>query len=136
MSYDVYLRKPKCPTCGHEDVVYNLPEPTYNLTPIFDLALTGEPMPNSDVSEGAVVLLGAKTDRPRGLRILSGRTGRDTLKQLDAAVFALCDSSEKEAAFRALEPSNGWGNLDGARDVMKRLRTAAKEHPDYVWEVH
>ena len=75
MSYDIYLRKlpSPCPTCGHEAPAPapDLPDPTYNLTPIFDLALTGEPLPNSNVSEAAVVLLHQETDRPRGLRLLT-----------------------------------------------------------------
>ena len=136
MSYDIYLGKAACVTCGHVDHAdVNLPNPTYNLTPIFDFALTGEPLPNEDVSEALVVLHHAKTDRPRGLRILNGRTGRDTLKQLNAALFALSDDPEKMKTFRKLQPPNGWGTPEDARSVMKTLRDAAEEHPDHVWEI-
>jgi hypothetical protein len=136
VSYDIYLGKAACVTCGHVDHAdVNLPNPTYNLTPIFDFALTGEPLPNEDVSEALVVLHHAKTDRPRGLRILNGRTGRDTLKQLNAALFALSDDPEKLETFRKLQPPNGWGTLSDARSVMKTLRDAAENHPDHVWEI-
>lgn len=135
MSYDVYLRSEPCPHCQRKGYEPDLPDPTYNLTPIFDLALTGEPMPNTDVGEGAVVLLGAKTDRPRGLRILDGRKASDTAKQLSAAMHRLEDP-DMRARFVALEPTNKWGTLPDALSVMRRLREAAVEFPDNVWEVH
>ena len=135
MSYSVYLRAPTCPTCGRGGIDPYCPDPTYNLTEIFDLAFTGEPMPNAGVSEGAVVLLGAKTDRPRGLRLLSGRSARETFGMFAAALHRMLDPSMR-AAFVALEPSNGWGNLTGAIEVMQELRKLAEQHPDHVWEVH
>lgn len=138
MSYDIYLRATakKCETCGHIDNAEpDLPEPTYNLTPIFDRALTGEDLPNLDISEGAVVLLGKKTDRPRGLRLLSGKHAKDTIGWLRKAVEHLNDPAQK-AAFKALEPSNGWGDLEGAKKVMAKLLSAAEEYPENVWEVH
>lgn len=137
MSYDIYLkRQPSpCPTCGREggdpEVEWG---PTYNLTPIFDLALTGEPMPNPDVNEARVVLFHEKTDRPRGLRVLSGRRAGDTIEALRKAVGHLHDAA-KEDAFQALAPSNGWGTLQDARDVMCGLLKLAHENPDCVWEI-
>jgi hypothetical protein len=140
MSYDIYLRsepKPDCPTCkrpfndmGGPD----LPNPTYNLTPIFDLALTGEELPNRDISEAKVVLFKEPTDRPRGLRLLSGRKAADTITWIEKALGHLNDP-EKQVAFKALEPSNGWGDLPGAIRVMEKLLQAAKDYPDHEWEV-
>src|SRR5271166_4063749 len=115
MSYDVYLQKPACPTCGHADPGPDLPDPTYNLTPIFDLALTGEEYPNPDVTEARVVLLGAKTERPRGLRVLSGKTGRETVDTLSEACRRLLDPALHDK-FRLLEPPNKWGTLESARE--------------------
>lgn len=134
MSYGVYLVTTDCPTCGRRGDEPELPDPTYNLTPIFDLALTGEELPNPDVAEIGVVLMGKETDRPRGLRLLSGRTGADTIEQLARAVARLNDSA-KAASFRELEPSNGWGTLGDARTVMRELLEAAVEYPDNVWAV-
>lgn len=111
------------------------PEPTYNLTPIFDLALTGEPLPNSDVSEGHVVLLGASTDRPRGLRLLSGRTAAETLPDLEKAVQRLHDAAMTHA-FCQLEPTNRWGTLEDAQDAMQTLLDRARSYPTFVWAVH
>lgn len=134
MSYSVYLQAKKCETCGHVPEGPNCPDPTYNLTPIFDLALTGEPLPSPDVPEGAVVLLGKKTDRPRGLRLLDGRVARDTLADLNCAIDRLCDEKMRPA-FLKLEPENKWGDLAGALEVMKTYRTLAQEYPDSIWDV-
>lgn len=137
MSYDIYLRgdPPACPTCGHRAEVPDLPDPTYNLTPIFHLALTGEPLPNPDVSELAVVALGARTDHLRGLRVLSGLKAGDTITTIEAAIDRLNDPAWHDR-FVALEPENKWGDLPGARMVMGWLLQAAKGHPSLVWEIH
>jgi hypothetical protein len=135
MSYDIYLRGEKCDKCGHAPEEPDLPNPTYNLTPIFDLALTGEPLPNADVPEGHVVLLGAKTDRPRGLRLLSGRKASDTKAMLANALARLRDPAWHDR-FVALEPSNKWGDLKGAVRVLEKLAIAADEYPGNVWEIH
>ncbi len=136
MSYDVYLQpsKEKCEHCGRPYGRVSGPDPTYNLSPIFDLALTGEDFPNKDVTEGQVVLLHAATDRPRGLRVLNGQRAGDSLAQLDQAIARLADETLRPA-FVALEPSNGWGNLAGAVSVMQELRELARRNPDHVWDV-
>ena len=141
MSYDIYLRhapRPDCHACGRPFEDHggpDLPGPTYNLTPIFDFVLTGEEMPNPEVSEGSVVLLGTKTDRPRGLRLLSGRLTRDTIAWLDRALSHLKDPYKLEV-FRTLEPKNGWGTLKDATHVVEQLLNAAEDYPDRVWEIH
>lgn len=136
MSYDIYLTKPACPTCGHQDRSHaDLPNPTYNLTEIFDKALSDQAFPNPEVSEGAVVLFGKETDRPRGLRILSGRKAADTYSQIHIAIERLEDPS-REKEWRDLEPPNKWGTLETAIKVMHQLRTAAHESPDFIWEIH
>lgn len=134
MSYDVYLRAPTCPHCGHKGAEPWCPDPTYNLTPIFDLALTGEPLPNPDVGEAGVVLLGEQTDRPRGLRLLSGKLARDTIVMLEKALGHLQDPAKRDA-FVALEPDNGWGDLAGATTVIAKLLEHARAFPDNTWEV-
>lgn len=141
MSYDIYIRsKHFCPHCGRDSMrdtdSYNgeLPEPTYNLTPIFDLALTGEPLPNPEVGEGAVVLLRTPTDRPRGLRVLSGRKLGDSIPMIEAALKRIADDP---APFRALEPDNGWGDLKDAVRVFARMLEAAREcNPEATWDIH
>jgi hypothetical protein len=134
MSYDIYLVGSQCPTCGHSPESFDFPDPTYNLTPIFDLALTGEDMPNPQVGEMAVVLLGTKTDRPRGLRLLSGRKAGDTVKDIELALKRMNDPSMHEK-FTKLLPSNGWGTLEGATETMLILHRKAKEFPNATWDI-
>lgn len=136
MSYDIFLRavSPVCPTCGHESTGPDLPNPTYNLTAIFDLALTGDAFPNANVSEAAVVLLRRETDRPRGLRLLSGRKASETTALLQQALELLMDPA-LVADFRMLEPANRWGTLEDARTVVSQLLDAAQKHPNHVWDV-
>jgi hypothetical protein len=134
MSYDIFLRGSPCVTCGHLAEPSNLPTPTYNLTPIFDLALTGATLPSPDVPERCVVLLGKETARSRWLRKLNGRKASETVEALKKALAMVNDPAYEEK-FRALEPENGWGTLLGARYLFKALIDAAEEHPDLVWEI-
>lgn len=136
MSYDIDLIPPvaQCDTCKRSYDRVSGPNPTYNLAGIFDLALTGEPLPNPDVSEGAVVLLNAKTARPRGLRLLNKRLANATLAQIDSALLRLKSPSLK-AEFRALEPKNGWGTIADAIEVLGMLRELAQEYPDHTWAI-
>ena len=134
MSYDIYLRGSPCKECGRGGDEPDLPGPTYNLSKIFHLALTAQPMPNAEVAETAVVLLGAPTDGPRGLRVLDGRKAGETIEDLRAALQRLRDP-DWHARFTALEPPNGWGTLEGATAVVARLHEAAVEHPGHTWEI-
>lgn len=139
MSYDVYLN---CPTCKHNPIEGI--NPTYNLTPIFDFALTGEDCPNPDVAEGQSVVLKAKTDRPRGLRaktdrprglrVLNGRKAGDTLIMIDNALKRLRDPELRDK-FDDMLPTNGWGSFDGAVSTFKEMRAMAEEYPNSIWEI-
>ena len=141
MGYTICLHSPPpsppCPTCGRSEPVPeepDCPNPTYNLTEIFDLALSGEEFPNPTVSEIAVVLMGTLTDRPRGLRLLDGKKAGDTVKVLDEAIVRLRDESLKPR-FEALQPENGWGDLTGAVEVIWKLKALAEAYPNNVWYV-
>lgn len=114
MSYDIEL---KCDKCHAEPV--SLPDPTYNLTPIFDLALVGR-----DPTE----------DRPKGLCVLDGRQAGDTIAQLEGAAKRLW-STTYEDELRKLEPANRWGTLECARKVVDELLEAARRFPEHRWRV-
>lgn len=135
MSYDLYLRSAPCDHCKRPGEEPDLPNPTYNLSPIFDFALTGEDFPDPGTTEAAVVLFREKTERPRGLRVLTGLTGAASLSMLNAALDRMADERLAER-FAALEPENGWGTMDGARQVMRELKQAAEDHPGNTWDVH
>ena len=134
MSYDVYLRSEKCPTCGHYGPEPDKLGPTYNLTPIFHLALTGEDMPSPEVSEGEAVVLGKKVSKPRGLRVLDGITGAESIQILETAIRLLTNESMHHK-FRSLEPENGWGDLPGAIRVISTMLDNAREFPKNTWSI-
>jgi hypothetical protein len=118
MSYSIELKGQPCPTCCHT-AEPTLPNPTYTLVHIFDLALADDD---------------ATPDRPRGLRLLSGHDGASTVAQLQKAHARLADPA-LEPRFRALEPSNRWGTLEDARRVIGLLLAAAEKYPAHVWSV-
>ena len=135
MSYTVRLIPgPPCPSCGRSDDKIYGPDPTYNLTQIFDLALTGDDMPSPGVSEFENKMLNVPVDRPRGLEVLSRKTAKDTIASIGVAVGRLEDK-EWKSRFKKLEPDNGWGDLDGALRVMKRLLALAQEYPSHTWDI-
>lgn len=137
MSYniDLVFDPPNCPTCGRLfHVGRNLPGPTYNLSNLFDLALTGESWPNPEVTEGQAVLFGTPTVRPRGLRVLSGKRTGETLASIELALARLHDLS-RTAEFVALEPDNKWGTLPDAISVLEQLLEATRENPGATWRI-
>lgn len=129
MSYDIDL------VCDHCDGRFGEHlDPTYNLTPIFDLALTNEEMPNPEISEFETVIFNKETDRPRGLRLLSGVTATDSLRRLRQASSDM-RNPEKEAMFKALEPENKWGDLKGAIWVIDKMVEQAEKYPKGIWKI-
>jgi hypothetical protein len=62
------------------------------------------------------------------MRDLDGRTGRDCIPILESAI-ARANAPESQAMLRSMEPSNGWGDLYGAREVLDRLLAACREWP-------
>lgn len=134
MSYDIDLKSVPCPHCNRPGDEPEHLNPTYNLTPIFDLALTLEPLPNPDVGEIAVVLLGADTDRPRGLRLLSGKTGEESIEPLRQALARLNDPAMRDR-FVSLEPPNKWGTLKDAVWVVSEMIRQAVDYPENVWKI-
>lgn len=113
MSYDINLRAPKCGTCGKADDDALDMDPTYNLSPIFHAAVRGDD----------------------GIRGFDGKLARDTIADLVSASEFLNDPANQELLV-SLEPSNGWGDLPGARKVIAEMLVAASSHPGYTWSIH
>jgi hypothetical protein len=126
MSYDIYLHAPgvTCPSCGRPADEPDCPKPTYNLSPIFAKAFTGE----------ACVALRGTRARATGLHLLVGHAAKDTLGALREAAAALDDPCRR-ILFRNLQPANGWGTVEDARRVIARLIIVAVDYPDHVWSV-
>lgn len=134
MSYYIELESDPCPHCGRRGEMPECPDPTYNLTPIFHLALTDEPLPSREISIFEEVVLHKPTEKQRGLRVLDGKKASETLPNLQTGLARLRDPV-LELKFRELEPENKWGTLEDAIYVMQRLVTLASEYPDNVWRI-
>lgn len=108
MSYDFRIIEVsddvKCPTCGHERELfyYDLGSPTYNIGGIFRAATGGR------FKQGVPVPI------------------REALTMWTDALLAMHDGA-REAEFRAMEPENGWGTLEGARGAAGRVVRACSE---------
>lgn len=64
---------------------------------------------------------------------LKEKNAGDSLPALAAAVDKLLADPE---AYRAMEPSNGWGDYDGAVAYLAALRDACAAHPKasiHIW---
>jgi len=136
MSYDIDLvpQKQICEHCNREFDTVCGPDPTYNLSQIFDFALTGETFPSPETTEAHVVLFRKETSRPRGLRILNDRLAKDTIAEINQAIDRMFDNNLR-TQFKSLEPDNGWGTLPDAISVMKTLRRLAEENPNHSWNI-
>lgn len=123
MSYDIDLKPPvpRCEHCGRDFETIIGPDPTSNLTPIFHLALTGEP-------------LVAPTEAPTGLRVLNGRSAGATTEQIKQAL-ARTQHPEWLGRLLDLEPPNRWGTLSDARAVLQMLLSLSALYPDHVWQI-
>lgn len=124
MSYTIRLSGRACQYCGCVAPNPELPNPTYNLLPIFHLALTFDRQTPEELM---------------GLHTLTGKAARDTVEKLRIALDRIRDPN-LEAEFKELEPSfergvNGWGDKAGAEWVLGELLAAAIEYPNHVWEV-
>lgn len=100
MSYDIYL---DIDTGGTEPTtVHTVGNYTTNVAPMWRTAL-GHP-----------------------LYELHGRNAADAVPVLDTAIAAMQANPD---GYRAMNPSNGWGDYDGALDYLQRLRAGCAAHP-------
>jgi hypothetical protein len=89
---------------------------TYNVAPMFYEALN---------VEGSIKINQISVD-------LAGKTGEELFPVLDGAIK---DMEARPYHYTAMNPSNGWGNYDGALDVLKKIRMWCKEAPKAVLRV-
>jgi hypothetical protein len=100
MSYDVWL---EIDTGGKYPArVSETYSPTYNLGPMFQLALG------------------------LGLRELTGASALVALPILRNAIAAMESGPER---FKALNPPNGWGNYEVALEFLKLFLADCEQHP-------
>ena len=108
MSWDIHMAVPAArdgsliALCGYTDMSY-----TYNVYPMYRKAFSQD----------------------AGIRALDHRKGKDCIDWLDAAI---ADMKAKPEEYRKLNPPNGWGNYEGALEVLERLSTWCREVPEAV----
>lgn len=61
-----------------------------------------------------------------GIRGLHGKSGADAEPQLNAAVAAMRADPD---IYRAMNPPNGWGNYEGALELLETLASWCREVP-------
>lgn len=132
MSYTVHLNATKCESCGcMRPYPDSLPDPTYNLTPIFHFLLTGEKL--EEPSELGDFLSGSPC-KLTGLRVLNGKKALDTIEVFGTALWRAAHPDNK-ALLLSLNPPNGWGDLEGAVECILKYMKAAMEYPHNFWDI-
>lgn len=110
MSYDIYVQ---IDTGGAEPAtVADVGNMTGNVAGIWDAAVRAAGFPGR-------------------FREIHGYKCGDVVEILERAVAWACDPTN-EAKLSAMEPANGWGSLDGAREYLQKTLTACKGHPKAV----
>lgn len=106
MSYDIQLTRDACQHCGRYSIVWDI-SPTYNLAPIFNRLC------------------------PPSLDELDGKPASVAAEKLGIAIARL-DDAELRRELRGMEPSNGWGTLEDAIEVLYDFKSACERYADCV----
>lgn len=108
MSFDFYI---EIDTGGPERAaVEYIGNYTYNVSPMFNLAL------------GV------------GIRSLHEMRAEECIEVLERGVSHISDPANRRQ-YEELEPSNGWGDREGASDCLKSILSACRKHPKAVFVV-
>lgn len=59
---------------------------------------------------------------------MEGWDGARCIPALESAVSHI-RSPEHRTAYREMEPSNGWGSVEGAAEYLERILAACREYP-------
>jgi len=128
MSWDISIGNPPCPTCGHapplDGDTYSI-NVTRNVSEIVDRCLIAAGAPASK----------APADRSHARDYTWGRlNGWACLDAVPVLEKALAEARRPDriAEFSALEPANGWGNLDSVCTAFQRLLYQCRDNPNAV----
>jgi len=104
LSFDISLTLPACQHCLRPEQTFDVADPTYNLAPLWREAFDDE----------------------RGIRMLNGAVASSATHVLRLGIERMLAQPER---YRKLEPANGWGDYEGAVDVLQRLLTKCQAYP-------
>ena len=104
MSYDIYVRYPKCEHCGRETDSWNVGNYTSNMS-------------------GAWNQAGAR------LRDWDNRPIAEVLPELEQAIKRI---EADRGSYSKFEPDNGWGSVDTMLKFMRQVRDAFCDNPKGV----
>lgn len=120
MSFDIYLDLPACPHCNRPEQTVFDANLTHNVNKIVDICLR---------EAGATVAKdGDSSYSDYSWGRLHGWHAGDVIEILARAEEILGDPA-REGEFKALEPSNKWGNLAVTRQVLSELLAACRKYP-------
>lgn len=124
MSYDAYII---IDTGGREMAyVETIGNYTSNVSPMYNAAIP-EPIPGGGKYGGV-----GESEPREGLPGLSGLLCSEALYHIKKAI----DYMESHAIeMRQLNPSNGWGDYEGALDYLEQCRAACRNHPKAIFAV-
>lgn len=94
----------------HPAEVWDGPNYTYNVAPMYRLALSDD----------------------NGIRSIDGKRADGCVPILKHAICVMEASPDQ---FRALNPENGWGNYEGALKILKQLLDACQKMPKATMRV-
>lgn len=121
MSFDIYMDLPACSHCGRPEQTVFDANLTHNVNKIVDTCLR---------EAGATVAKeGDSSYSNWSWGRLHGWRAGDMIEILAKAEQILEDPA-REDEFRALEPSNKWGNLAVTRQVLSELLAACRQYPN------
>ena len=124
MSFDVYIEERGCEHCGRKgDEAFSF-NYTHNTNSIVEACFAALPDPPVGKSPDSGY-------QERSWGRLNGWSTDDALPLVRAAM-EVAMSSEREKEFKAMEPDNGWGSLDGVRSCFRKLSDALAVHPGCV----
>ena len=108
MSYDAYMR---IDTGGeYLATVCEIGNMTSNVSPMWRRAIS------------------AATGQEMGLADLEGKTGAEIAPILNKALGHICDPANA-TEYRAMNPSNGWGDVNSAVQYLRAILDACNQHP-------
>lgn len=61
-----------------------------------------------------------------GIKVLAGMSAKQAIPILESAIKNMKSSPEE---YKLLNPSNGWGNYEGALNYLEGILLECKEHP-------